>query len=155
MQHEAGPLNTPISTSTPAVYPYAIFLCSLPKSTEVGSRIGGELSLPLAPGLGGGFDSVGGAVQSQKEKINAHLMEDIKANVLDPTSKEAWPKLSSRSDTEHKQAPSSLAELLPKRKVMAPNPKLVEVTLVLVEDTKVVNQEKYPLPTATNLPQFT
>ncbi|KAF8164517.1 hypothetical protein K438DRAFT_1984663 [Mycena galopus ATCC 62051] len=77
MQHEAGALNSPVSTSTPAV----------------GSKIGGEPSLPSAPGLGGGFDSVGGAARSRKEKMNAHLMEDIKANVLDPTSEGVFTQL--------------------------------------------------------------
>ncbi|KAF8206721.1 hypothetical protein K438DRAFT_1963037 [Mycena galopus ATCC 62051] len=134
MQHEAGPLDAPAtSTSTPA---------------------GNRPPPPAAPGLGGGFSSVGDASRARKAKMNAHLMEDFKVNVLDPTSKvhqDAWAKLSSRPDAKRKKPPSASAEPLPKRKAPAPTPESVELTLVLVEDTKAVNQGQYLLPTATKM----
>ncbi|KAF8207466.1 hypothetical protein K438DRAFT_1962389 [Mycena galopus ATCC 62051] len=109
MQHEAGPLDaSATSTSTPA---------------------GNRPPPPAAPGLGGEFSSVGDASRARKAKMNAHLMEDIKVNILDPTSKDAWAKLSSRPDAKRKKPPSASAEPLPKRKAPAPTPESVELTL--------------------------
>ncbi|KAF8160116.1 hypothetical protein K438DRAFT_325113 [Mycena galopus ATCC 62051] len=150
MQHEAGPLvcHTPPPSSSRSHLP------SDAPATSTSTPAGNRPPPPAAPGLGGGFSSVGDASRARKAKMNAHLMEDIKVNVVDPTSKvhqDAWAKLSSRPDSKRKKPPSASAEPLPKRKAPAPTPESVELTLVLVEDTKAVNQGQYLLPTATKM----
>ncbi|KAJ7457978.1 hypothetical protein B0H11DRAFT_2062122 [Mycena galericulata] len=93
--------------------------------------------------------------------MNSDLMEEVKANVFDPTSKihqNAWSKLSSRPDSKRKKPATPSNEPVAKRKPSVAKTSarvekggVVDLTLVLVENTKEVNRGEYVMPTATKM----
>ncbi|KAJ7511087.1 hypothetical protein B0H11DRAFT_1953917 [Mycena galericulata] len=93
--------------------------------------------------------------------MNSDLMEEVKANVFDPTSKihqNAWSKLSSRPDSKRKKPATPSNEPVAKRKPSVAKTSarvekggVVDLTLVLVENTKEVNHGEYVMPTATKM----
>ncbi|KAJ7099767.1 hypothetical protein C8R44DRAFT_810287 [Mycena epipterygia] len=115
-------------------------------------------SIPAGSGSGGAFRSVSEAARDRKARMNAGLMDDIKTNVFDPSSKihqNAWSKLSSRPEKRKKSTssnePPSKRKASTKADKAEADSQTVELTLVLVENNEELNAGEYTMPSTAKM----